>query len=119
MNIRIGSVVMDCGGADFAGLVTFWQAALGYTVGVRTEDWCRLDDPRGRANVSFQVVPDLTPGKNKLHLDLYTADQQGEVDRLLALGATIHRLPEPGDDFVVLRDPGGNLFCVVQKVERG
>ena len=115
MDTRIGSVVVDCGGPDLEPLIAFWQAVLGYTVAVRSEDWCRLDDPRGRANLSFQVVPDPTPGKNKLHLDLYTADQQGEVERLLKLGATVHRLPDPGDDFVVLRDPGGNLFCVVDK----
>jgi hypothetical protein len=36
------------------------------------------------------------------------------VERLLALGATRHdRTPEPGEDFVVLADPEGNLFCVV------
>lgn len=115
METRIGSVVVDCGELELDRLVEFWRAALGYAVGVRSDGWCRLDDPRGRANLSFQVVPDPTPGKNKLHLDLYTADQAGEVERLLGLGATMHRRPEAGDDFVVLRDPGGNLFCVVAK----
>jgi hypothetical protein len=50
-----------------------------------------------------------------LHLDLYTTDQEGEVERLVALGAT--RYPwrhQEGDDFVVLEDPDGNLFCVVE-----
>jgi len=115
MDARIGSVVVDCGEPEFDRLVAFWQAALGYVVGVRSEDWCRLDDPRGRVNLSLQVVPDPTPGKNKLHLDLSTADQPGAVERLLGLGATIHRRPEPGDDFVVLGDPAANLFCVVAK----
>lgn len=115
MDVRIGSVVVDCGDLDLDRLVAFWQAALGYAVGERSEDWCLLDDPRGRVNLSFQVVPDPTPGKNKLHLDLYATDRQGEVERLLGLGATVHRPPEPGDDFVVLRDPGGNVFCVVAK----
>jgi Glyoxalase-like domain len=33
---------------------------------------------------------------------------------MLAIGATRHpREPEAGDDFVVLEDPEGNLFCVV------
>jgi len=39
-----------------------------------------------------------------------------EVDRLIKIGAT--RYPwryRPGSDFVVLEDPDGNLFCVVQK----
>jgi Glyoxalase-like domain len=52
------------------------------------------------------------------HFDLYTSDQKGEVERLLALGA--RRYPwkyRPGADFVVLEDPDGNLFCVVEKAE--
>jgi catechol 2,3-dioxygenase-like lactoylglutathione lyase family enzyme len=115
VDIRIGSVVFDCSQGELDRLVAFWRAALGYELGVWSDDWRRLDDPRGRANLSFQVVPDPTPGKNKLHLDLYTTDQRGEVERLRRLGATIHRLPEPGDDFVVLKDPAGNVFCVVDK----
>jgi hypothetical protein len=54
-----------------------------------------------------------------VHLDLYTSDREGEVERLLALGAT--RFPReyaPADDFVVLADPDGNRFCVVAKPER-
>jgi glyoxalase superfamily protein len=53
--------------------------------------------------------------RNRLHLDLYTDNQEVEVERLVAAGAT--RYPwryRPGADFVVLEDPDGNLFCVVQ-----
>src|SRR6516162_6237452 len=42
-----------------------------------------------------------------------TADQQAEVERLVALGA--RRYPwryRAGDDFIVLEDPGGALFYV-------
>ena len=116
MSIRIGSVVVDCHADDLDPLVAFWTATLGCPVADYTpRDWARLDDPAGRSNLSFQVVPDPTPGKNKIHLDPYTDDQRGEVDRLLALGATVRRWPEPGDDFVGLRAPAGNNSCVVQK----
>ena len=50
-----------------------------------------------------------------MHLDLYSDNQEGEVERLVKLGAT--RYPWrylPDDDFVVLADPDDNLFCVVQ-----
>jgi glyoxalase superfamily protein len=41
-------------------------------------------------------------------------DRAGEVERLLALGATRYeREAGPDDDFVVLVDPDGNRFCVV------
>lgn len=34
--------------------------------------------------------------------------------RRLELGATRHaRTPEPGEDFISLEDPEGNLLCVV------
>ena len=57
-------------------------------------------------------------GKNRLHLDLYTDDQQAEVERLLRIGATRHpRTPEADEDFIVLEDPEGNLFCVIDKAK--
>ena len=49
-----------------------------------------------------------------MHLDLYATDQKGEVERLVKLGATIHRPAREGEDFVILADPEGKLFCVVQ-----
>ena len=36
-------------------------------------------------NVSLQKVPEPRVGKNRLHFDLYTGDQSGEVARLLRL----------------------------------
>jgi len=51
---------------------------------------------------------------NRIHLDLYADDQEREVERLLALGASRPRWDYPVDaDFVVLTDPDGNEFCVI------
>ena len=51
----------------------------------------------------------------RLHLDLYTEDQASEVERLLALGASEVRWDKrpPDADYVILADPEGNRFCVV------
>jgi predicted enzyme related to lactoylglutathione lyase len=51
----------------------------------------------------------------RIHLDLYTEDQEREVERLTALGATeVHWEKRPADaDYVILEDPEGNRFCVV------
>lgn len=114
--VWVGSVVIDCN--DLAEMARFWQEALGYVPrDPTTHDWVVLTDPQAqRVNVSLQVVPERRAGKNRLHLDLYTTDQAAEVERLLALGATRHpRTPQPGEDFVVLEDPEGNLFCVIDK----
>ncbi len=64
-------------------------------------------------NLPFQVVPDPSPGTNKLHLDLSTANQPGEVERSVGLGATGHRRSEPDDDLVVLRVPVANVIRMV------
>jgi hypothetical protein len=107
-------VVVDCN--DFGRMVAFWREALHYVPrGPAEDDWVVLRDPEGNnVNVSFQQVPEPRVGKNRLHFDLYSNDQGREVERLLGLGATRHpRTPEPDDDFIVLADPEGNLFCVV------
>ena len=52
---------------------------------------------------------------SRLHLDLYTNVQEGEVERLVEIGATRYpRRYSTGEDFIVLEDPDGNRFCVVQ-----
>ena len=111
-NVRIGSVVIDV--KDFARMMTFWREALGYVAPrppTPDDPFVILKDPAGKGpNVS---IDGMEPYRNRLHFDLYTEDQDGEVKRLLDLGATVFRHPEPGDDFVVLADPDGNLFCVV------
>jgi hypothetical protein len=66
--------------------------------------------------VSLQRVPEPRVGKNRIHLDLYAEDQGAEVQRLLELGATRHaRTIDPGEDFVALEDPEGNVFDVIDK----
>ena len=114
--MKVGSVVIDCN--DFDRMFEFWREALRYVPREPPEeDWVVLRDPDGNnVNVSVQKVPEARVGKNRLHLDLYTDDQQGEVERLLGLGGARHpRVPEPDEDFVVLEDPEGNVFCVIDK----
>jgi catechol 2,3-dioxygenase-like lactoylglutathione lyase family enzyme len=114
--LKIGSVVIDC--INFDKMLAFWQEALHYITRRPAEaGWVILHDPSGRnTNVSLnQVQPsEKLMGRNWLHFDLYTNDQKGEVERLLKLGAARHPQTYEGDeDFVVLEDPDGNLFCVV------
>ena len=115
-DIRVGSVVIDCN--DFPKMLAFWREALHYVPREEPEEgWVVLRDPEGRnTNVSLQRVPEHRSGKNRLHLDLYTIDREGEVERLVELGATIlPRDARPGEDFITLVDPEGNVFDVIQK----
>ncbi len=113
--LRIGSIVVDCD--DFERMLGFWQDALGYVPREPPEGgWVVLRDPQGRGpNVSLNRTREGHLEEYRLHLDLYTDDQEGEVRRLVQLGAKLRRAPGPGEDFVVLEDPDGNPFCVVEK----
>jgi hypothetical protein len=116
--LKIGSIVIDC--IKFDEMLAFWQEALHYVPRQPAKDgWVVLRDPAGRnTNVSLNQVSasEKLVGRNWLHFDLYTNDQEGEVERLLKIGATRHpQTYEPDDDFIVLEDPDGNLFCVVDK----
>jgi catechol 2,3-dioxygenase-like lactoylglutathione lyase family enzyme len=116
--LKIGSVVIDC--INFDEMLAFWQEALHYIPRAPAKDgWVILRDPAGRnTNVSLNQVSasEKLMGRNWLHFDLYTNDQEGEVERLLKMGATRHpQTYDPDDDFIVLEDPDGNLFCVVDK----
>src|SRR5215470_16855865 len=118
--MKIGSIVIHC--YDFDRTVAFWQAALHYVPREPAKDgWVVLRDPEDKGpNLSFQGRDRRPRSRSWLHLDLYTAHQQAEVERLVALGA--RRYPwryRAGDDFIVLEDPGGALFCVVQKADNG
>jgi catechol 2,3-dioxygenase-like lactoylglutathione lyase family enzyme len=115
--VRIGSIVIRC--HEYDRMFAFWQAALRYEVEHTDPNggFVILRDPAGKGpNLSLDQSPARRTGKRSwLHLDLYTTNQAGEVERLVGLGAT--RYPwryQPHADYVVLEDPDGNLFCVVQ-----
>ena len=81
------------------------------------EDHAVLCDPkRTWSNLSLQLTREPKAAVNRVHLDLYADDRTHEVARLEALGATrVEPWPyQEGDDFVVMADPDGNEFCVVQ-----
>ena len=76
-----------------------------------------LSDPDGKGpNISLDQTHQRRMGKRSwLHLDLYADNQQEEVERLVRIGAVKYPWRyEPDADYVVLEDPDGNLFCVVQ-----
>lgn len=114
--IGIGSIVIHC--SEFKRMVEFWRDALHYVPrGPATSDWAVLRDPAGRGpNLSFQARDRSGWRRSWLHLDLYADSQADEVERLLTIGAVRVPWRYPKDaDYVVLQDPDGNLFCVVQK----
>lgn len=113
--IWIGSMVFDC--RDLERMIAFWQEALHYVPrDPPSPEGVVLHDPSGHGpNLSLYRTSEGPVEDYRLHLDLYSSDPGGEVDRLVRLGATVRRGPQEGSDFVTLADPDGNLFDVVDK----
>jgi catechol 2,3-dioxygenase-like lactoylglutathione lyase family enzyme len=113
--IRIGSIVIRVD--DLDRQVAFWSAALDYEPRVGDDDFVLLHPKDGVVgpNVSLDRVRSTLQIPPRIHLDLYAEDQAGEVRRLVGLGASeVHWDRRPPDaDYVILADPEGNRFCVV------
>jgi hypothetical protein len=111
MTIRLGSIVINC--ANIELMTRFWSEALGLIASSSDPD----DDFRvlrgQHVNLSLQLANTPASARDQMHLDLYTDDQAGEVGRLVGIGAMVVRHNRDlEDDYVVMRDPEGNEFCV-------
>jgi catechol 2,3-dioxygenase-like lactoylglutathione lyase family enzyme len=115
--LKIGSTVL--GVQDVPRAIEFWCAVLDYVPKREPDvDWAILVPREGTgAQLAISIVSSAADDHQRHHLDLYASDQEAEVERLLALGAMryVWRYP-PDADYVVLADPDGNRFCVVQDV---
>jgi predicted enzyme related to lactoylglutathione lyase len=113
--IRVGSIVVRVD--DLEREASFWEAALDYERRPdHSDDFVLLRPKDGVGpNLSLDQVPSRLQVPPRIHLDLYTDDQAGEVQRLIGLGASeVHWDKRPPDaDYVILADPEGNRFCVV------
>ena len=65
----------------------------------------------------FVKVAEPKTAKNRMHLDLMTADPETDVARLVGLGATrVRGMEEYGYTWIVMTDPEGNEFCIAKAV---
>lgn len=114
--LKVGSIVW--GVRDVPRAIEFWSAALDYRpLRPPSEDWAILVPRMGPGvQLAITVVTSDAESHQRHHLDLYADDADAEIERLLALGA--HRVDwryPPDAEYVVLADPDGNTFCVVEK----
>ncbi|MFH8367609.1 VOC family protein [Streptomyces sp. NPDC018031] len=115
MTTLIRHITVDC--ADPYALAGFWSGVL--DAPISDEDQPGDDEvlvTAPGAGLLFIRVPEKKTVKNRVHLDLQPQERSRdeEVDRVLALGATLvadHRRPD-GSGWVTLADPEGNEFCV-------
>ncbi|RMI44314.1 VOC family protein [Streptomyces triticirhizae] len=107
----------------------FWAAALGWELSSEAPGVANVEpggdyvwpDPAALVVDVVRVPEPKSPTKNRVHLDLATtslAHQAELVERLRGLGATPADVGQ-GDDvpWVVLADPEGNEFCVLEPRE--
>ncbi|MDK1474664.1 VOC family protein [Streptomyces sp. 549] len=114
MAARFKDLALDA--VDHQSLADWWCAALGYarrgapsgTLPPAPEWPVPIHDPRGQGPLIWlNPVPEPKTVKNRMHLDVW-----GDVDELLALGATLVRRRTAESEWDVLADPEGNEFCV-------
>jgi len=117
MAARLDALCFDA--LDPAGLARFWSGILGWEISDDVDHRVTLlpsDDTGFR--IRFVRTDEPKSGPNQIHFDLTSSsleEQQVTVDRALALGGRhldVGQLPE--EEHVVLADPEGNEFCVIE-----
>ena len=128
MTSRFTELVIDC--RDPQRLARFWCDVLGYRVlddsgsDVEITGWEPTPDAFREGThpptLLFTQVPEEKTVKNRLHIDVspIDSDQESEVRRILALGATHVDIGQGQQSWVVLADPEGNEFCVLRSLAR-
>ena len=120
-NLRIQCITIDC--IDPQRVAEFWAAALDWKITESDDVEVVIELLDGSPEVGripdilFLKNPDKKQVKNRLHLDLRPLDQDAEVARLEALGATrieIGQSEYAETTWVVMADPEGNEFCVLR-----
>jgi predicted enzyme related to lactoylglutathione lyase len=114
---RLVSVVIDS--ADPATLGRWWADALGWTMSYEDRHETDVAPAAGEPGIDLTFVPvdDERVVKNRVHLDLRStdpADQAELVERLRAAGARPVDIGRQDVPWVVLADPEGNEFCVLE-----
>jgi hypothetical protein len=76
--------------SDAERIVDFWTEAIGYQQRQESLPYVVPVPKEGHGPaLVLQPIPESKSAKNRMHLDLHVDDRQAEVDRLVALGATV------------------------------
>ena len=109
----IGSVVINAKDHDL--LVEFWANLLDVEkVNSFPPFWTTLaPQTEGGITLSIQTVPDPTPGRNRVHMDMRVDDLAATTARIEELGGShLEDHEMQGFAWKVMADPEGNEFCI-------
>jgi catechol 2,3-dioxygenase-like lactoylglutathione lyase family enzyme len=118
--LKLTRIVLDS--TDIKRSAKFWSKALGYKVTHKSDTFWSLKPASGGRGFLLGLQPTderkSHDAPNALHLELFADDMEREARRLVKLGAS--RVPNwpYGDDepnWIVLQDPDGHEFCIVEK----
>jgi hypothetical protein len=113
MSLEWEQLVVDA--HDPQALGRWWCDALNWVVVGEEDGEIEIRPAPDRLpGLLFGVAPEDKTIKNRLHIDLRPDDQDAEVERLLAMGATKVDIGQGDQSWVVLADPEGNEFCVLR-----
>jgi predicted enzyme related to lactoylglutathione lyase len=106
---------LACDGSQDVGY--FWSEALGWPLVWDQDQETAIRSPHGGPKITWGGPP-LPPktGKHRLHFDIAPpadGNQHAEVDRLISLGATRVDIGQGEVSWVVMADPDGHEFCVL------
>jgi hypothetical protein len=105
------SAFLDFAPGDFDRGVEFWSAVTGYGLSARRgerEQFATLVPPDGDGYLHLQHLAD---GPGRMHLDLHVTEPTVAAEAAIELGA--HVLVRHEEGYVVVRSPGGLVFCFV------
>ncbi|VAW02415.1 hypothetical protein MNBD_ACTINO02-75 [hydrothermal vent metagenome] len=115
MTVRIGELVIDCSHPMLAA--RFWCEALGYRITDEDHTGVAVAGDSTAPTITFLISSDAKEHKNRLHLDVFAVgtSQEEEVERLEGLGARRVDIGQTDVKWIVMEDPVGNEFCVMEK----
>jgi hypothetical protein len=126
MASRLTEVIFDCHNLQL--MSDFWCEALDYERVHSGDGWiaigacgpelteAMLVESAQSPALAFVLVADDKVFKNRVHIDVTPIDrsQEDEVSRLVSLGAKRIDIGQSGTSWVVMADPEGNEFCVME-----
>lgn len=118
MSLEWEQVVIEA--VDPKNLGRWWSEALRWVVVDDSPEVFEIQPEADRLpGILFLRSGDPKGPKNRLHLDFRPTDQVAEVERLIGLGASRLDVGQGDVSWVVLADPEGNEFCVLQERQTG
>jgi predicted enzyme related to lactoylglutathione lyase len=107
---RLTAVLVDVPKSDHDRAVAFWSGALGREGKTyeKFPEYVVFGEATPGVEFMVQATGDDSP---RVHLDIESDNVEAEVKRLEGLGA---QEIERHHSWVVMKDPAGTVFCVVQ-----